>query len=110
MELVPWSLSGEPRDQRLYGLSLLCLAAGTLLCVAALRIVVLDVLAVALAGAGVAAWLLSTGPREGRVLLTVFPGNGVTVADLAALPAAVLVAFLIWRRLKWHEQAPSVRA
>ena len=100
VDLVPWSLSGEPRDQRLYALSLLCLGAGTLLCVAALRVVVLDVLAVALAGAGTAAWLLSTGPREGRVLLTVFPGNGLTLTDLAVLPAAGLVAFLIWRRLR----------
>ena len=100
VDLVPWSLSGDPREQRLYGLSLLCLAAGTLLCVAAVRVVVLDVLAVALASGAAAAWLLSTGPREGRILLTVFPGNGLTLADLAVLPAAALVVFLAARRLR----------
>ena len=99
--LVPWSLSGDLRDQRLYALSLLCLGAGTLMCLAALRVVVLDVLAVAVAAGGAAAWLLSTGPREGRTLLVVLPGNGLTLADLAVLalrnrrwdvPAAALAA------------------
>jgi len=49
IDVLPWSLSGEPREQRIYVLALACLALGTLLCAAALRIAVLDVLAVAVA-------------------------------------------------------------
>ena len=100
VDLLPWSLSGDPRDQRLYVLALASLGVGTLMCLVALRVAVLDVLAVALAAAGGAAWLLSTAPREGRTLLVVFPGNGLTLADLAVVPAAVLVVVLCWRRVR----------
>ena len=98
LDAVPWSLEGTSRERLLYVLSFACLAAGTLLCVAALRVAAMDVLAVAVASGGAAAWLLSTGPREGRTLLQVLPGNGVTVTDLAVLPAGLLVAYLAWRR------------
>ena len=100
VDLLPWSLSGDPRAQRLYVLALACLGVGTALSAVALRIRVLDVPAASLAAAGSAAWLLSTGPREGRTLLVVFPGNGLTLADLAVVPAAILVCILAWRRVR----------
>ena len=100
MELLPSWLSGDRRAQGLYVLALAGLGLGTLLCMAALRIAVLDVLAVALACGGAAAWLLSNGAGAGATLLVVLPGNGVTVADLAVLPAVGLVAFLSWRRVR----------
>ncbi len=99
-ELVPWSLSGTPRAQRLYLATLGLLLAGTLLSLLALRWPRLDVLAVGAAAAGIASWLLSTDPAEGRTLLVVLPGNGLTVADLAAVPAVLLIAVLSWRRLR----------
>ena len=102
VDLLPWSLSGDPRDQLLYVLTFAVLGAGTLLCLAALRVAALDVLAVAVAAGGAASWLLSTAPREGRTLLEVFPGNGLTVTDLAVVPAAVLVGMLARRR--WQER------
>lgn len=100
LELVPSTLSGDRRAQLLYVLALGVLGLGTLLCAAALRFARLDVLAVAMTGGGAAAWLLSNGPEEGDTLLVVLPGNGVTVADLAVLPAAVLVLLLSLRRLR----------
>ncbi len=100
VELVPSTLSGDRRDQLLYLLTLAVLAAGTLLCVTALRVVVLDVAAVALASAGSAAWLLSNGPAEGGTLVEVQPGNGLVLADLAVVPAGLLVLVLCWRRLR----------
>ena len=100
LELLPSALSGEPRDQLLYVLTLGLLGVGTVLCLVALRVAVLDVLAVGLACAGAAAWLLSNGPAEGGTLVEVLPGNGLTRADLAVLPAGVLVAVLCWRRVR----------
>ena len=98
VELLPSWLSGDRRDQLLYVLALALLGVGTLLCLAALRIAVLDVLAVAVASAGAVAWLLSNTPGEGGTLVVVQPGNGLTLADLAALPAGVLVGYLAVRR------------
>jgi hypothetical protein len=100
LELLPSWLVGDRRDQLLYVLALGLLATGTLLCMAALRIRVLDVLAVAVACAGAVAWLLSNTPGEGGTLVVVQPGNGLTFADLAALPAGVLVGYLAVRRLR----------
>ena len=59
-----------------------------------------EVLAATLAGAGVVAWLLTNEPFEGAVLLTVFKGNGLTVADLLVLPALLLLAQLSWRSVR----------
>ena len=98
LELLPASLSGDRRDQLLYVLALLALAAGTLLCLLALRVAALDVLAAAVAAAGGAAWVLSNNPGEGDTLLVVRPGNGLTLADTAVLPAVFLVAYLGVRR------------
>ncbi len=98
VELLPASLSGDRREQILYVLALGVLSAGTLLCVLALRVVALDVLAVAVAAAGAAAWVLSNNPGEGDTLLVVLPGNGLTLADLAVLPAVLLVGYLSVRR------------
>jgi hypothetical protein len=100
VELVPSWLSGDRREQLLYLLTLSLLAGGTLLCVAALRFPALDVLAAALASGGASAWLLSNEPAEGGTLLVVQPGNGVVLADLAVVPAAMLVIALCWRRLR----------
>ena len=98
--LVPWALSGSPRDQWLYVLSLSALLLGTALCLVALRVPRCDAVAVGTAGGGVASWLLSSGPAEGRTLLEVLPGNGLTVSDLLVLPAVALVLALCWRRLR----------
>ncbi len=103
-ELLPSSLSGGRRDQLLYVLALGLLGTGTLLCLAALRVRVLDVLSVAVACAGAVAWLLSNSPGEGSTLLVVLPGNGLTTADLAALPAGLLVGYLSVRRLRTHSR------
>ena len=54
----------------------------------------------ALAAAGVTAWLLTNGPYEGRTLLILAAGNGLTVADLLVVPAAVLLARLSWRAVR----------
>ena len=98
--LGSWALVESRRDVLLYLLSLSSLLVGTALCVAALRHAVLDVVAVAVACGGAAAWLLSNGPGEGRTVVEVLPDNGLTVADLVALPAAALVVLLCWRRLR----------
>ena len=100
VEVLPSLLAGDRRDQLLYVLALGLLAVGTLLAVLALRIRPLDVLAVGVACAGATAWLLSNTPGEGGTLVVVQPGNGVTLADLAALPAGLLVAYLAGRRLR----------
>ena len=100
LDVLPWSLTGDSRQQRLYVVALALLLSGTLLAALALRTRALDVLACAVASAGVVAWLLSSGPAEGPTLFVVLPGNGVTVADVAAVPASVLVAVLSWRRLR----------
>ena len=99
VEHLPSWLSGDRRDQLLYVLALGLLSLGTLLCLAALKVRVLDVLAVAVACAGAVAWLLSNAPGEGGTLVVVQPGNGLTFADLAALPAGLLVGYLSARRL-----------
>lgn len=101
LDVLPWTLSGSLRDQRLYVLALGCLLLGTGLCLLALRWARADVLAVAIGSGGVAAWLLSNKPAEGGVLVEVLPGNGITVSDVIAGPAIALVAVLTWRRLRW---------
>ena len=100
LEVLPSTLTGGLRDRLLYVLAFCVLALGTLLCLLALRVRVLDVAAVALASGGAAAWLLSNTAGEGDTLLVVLPGNGLVSADLAVLPAAVLVAVLCWRRVR----------
>ena len=87
------------RAEALYALSFLLLGAGTALAAGALRVRRLDVLGAALGAAGATSWMLSNGEGEGAVLLEVLDGNGLTVADLLALPAVVLVVVLCWRRL-----------
>lgn len=99
-ELLPSLLSGDRRDQLLYLLALALLSIGTVMCLVALPVPSLDVLAVAVACAGAVAWLLSNAPGEGGTLLVVQPGNGLTVADLGALPAGLLVGHLSVRRLR----------
>lgn len=42
-----------------------------------------------------ALWLLVNGPTEGRVLLSLSPSRGVTVADLLAVPPVALAAVLV---------------
>ncbi len=54
----------------------------------------------ALAAAGVAAWTLTNRAYEGAVLLTPFPGNALTAADLLCGPAAGLVGWLSWRGMR----------
>lgn len=88
------------REDALFTLSLALLVVGTVAAAVALRQPRLDVVAAALAGAGVAAWLLSNTEEEGRTLLVVVPGNGVTEADLVAVPAVLLLGVLCWRRLR----------
>ena len=46
------------------------------------------------------AWLLVNRPVEGRVLLVVAPGHGLTQADLLVLPAVLLAGLLTAIRLK----------
>ena len=99
VELLPSFLSGDRRDQLLYVLALTLLSAGTLLCVLALRVRTFDVAAVALAAGGAVAWLLANGAGEGGTLLVVQEGNGLTLADLAVVPAGLLVGYLSVRRL-----------
>ncbi len=102
-ELINWlpgDVTGNERDRRLYLVALALLALGTLLGLAALRLRRLDVLAAAVSGAGALAWLLLNRPGEIRLLLEVRPGNGLTVADLFVVPAALLVLRLVvarWR-------------
>ena len=100
VELLPAGLSGDPRARVLYVLALALLALGTALCCLALRSVKLDALAAASGSAGAVAWLLCNGPGEGSTLLVLERGNGLTTADLASLPAAVLVLLLSVRRLR----------
>lgn len=88
------------RAEALYVLSLLVLITGTALAVIALRVRGLDVLAASIGAGGAAAWVLSNGPGEGAVLLEPRQGNGVTVADLLAVPVVVLVGVLCWRRFR----------
>lgn len=96
---LPWALSGSRRDQLLYVLALSVLVLGTALAALAVLVPRLDGVAVALASGGAAAWLLSNAPAEGVSLVEPFHGNGLTVADLAVLPAAGLVLLLSARRL-----------
>jgi hypothetical protein len=98
--VLPWSLIGPDRDQKLYVATLALLTVGSLLALVAVRLARLEVVAAAVAGGAVAAWLLSNGPGEGGTLLIVFPGNGLTLADLAAVPAAALVLVLSVRRAR----------
>ena len=100
VEVLPSWLSGDRRDQLLYVLALGLLAVGTLLCLVALRVAVMDVVAVAVACAGAVAWLLSNAPGEGGTLVVLRPGNGLTWADLAVVPAGWLVGYLAVRRLR----------
>ena len=98
--VVVRGLVPDGRAETLYALSLLLLVAGTALAVLALRVRGLDVLAASLGAGGATAWLLSNGDREGAVLLEPLRGNGLTVADLLAVPVVVLVGVLCWRRLR----------
>jgi len=107
LEVVPWSLAGPVRAQRVYVVTLAVLLAGTALAVVAERFERLDVLASLVAGAGAAGWLLSNAPAEGRTLLVLLPGNGLTTADLLAAPALALVGVLVGRRLRRHEAGSS---
>ena len=97
--VLPWSLSGSPRDERIYVLALALLVVGTVLSLLAVVVPRLDAIAIALASGGAAAWLLGNAPGEGGSLLEVFHGNGITVADLLAIPAGGLVVVLCARRL-----------
>ena len=99
LALLP-AVDGDRRVQALFGLTLGVLALGTLLCVVALRYRRFDLPAVAVASAGAAGWLLSNQPAEGTTLVVVQPGNGLTAADLAVVPAALLVLVLCWQRLR----------
>ncbi len=80
--------------------ALLVLGLGTVLAYAGVSNRRWEVPGAALAGAGVVAWLLSNGTYEGAVLLDVFDGNGLTVADLLAIPAVLLLAQLSWRSVR----------
>lgn len=80
--------------------ALLVLAAGTVLAYVGTANRRWEVLGAAVAGAGVVAWLLTNGPYEGAVLLDVFDGNGLTVADLLVVPALLLLAQLSWRSFR----------
>ena len=105
LQLLPDWLSGDQRGQLLYVLAFALLGLGTVLCLLAVRVPVLDVTAVAVACAGAVAWLLSNTPGEGRTLFEVQPGNGLTQADIAALPAGLLVGYLAVRRLSGRPAA-----
>ena len=99
LEVLPWTLSGSRRDERIYVLALGLLALGTVLSLLAMVLPRLDAVAVALASGGAAAWLLSNAPGEGASLIEVFHGNGITTADVLALPAGAMVVVLCARRL-----------
>lgn len=90
-------LTGSAREQGLFVLSLLLLVLGTAALVMAVRHPRARVVAAATGAAGIVGWLLCNGAREGRTLLLVLPGNGVTAADLLALPATVLLGVVVLR-------------
>lgn len=100
LEVLPWSLAGPVRDRKLYVVTLGLLVLGSVLALLALWVERLDVLAVAVAGGGAVGWLLSSAPAEGGTLLVVLPGNGLTLADVAAAPAVLLVVFHAVRRMR----------
>jgi len=89
------ALQGGRREAVLAVATLLLLAAGTVLSALALWRPRLDLLATAVASAGIASWLLSNGPLEGPTLLAVLPGVGITTGDLLAVPPVVLVALML---------------
>ena len=78
-------------------LALVLLAVGTLLAAWAVGHRRWEVPGAALAAAGAAAWTLTNVPYEGVVLLRLTPQHGFSAADLATLPALLLVAHLTWR-------------
>jgi len=80
--------------------SLILLAMGTILAYVGIGNRRWEVVGAALAGAGVAAWLLTNAPYEGAVLFDVLDGNGLTVADLLVIPAVLLLAQLSWRSVR----------
>lgn len=41
-------------------------------------------------------WLVMNRSFEGQILAEPFPGNGLTLADLLALPSALLAGALAW--------------
>lgn len=92
------SLLPEAADDRAL-LSLLLLVAGTALAVVALRARRWEVLATALATAGVVGWYV-TGANATPVLVVVVKGNGLHVGDLLVVPAALLVAWLSLRAVR----------
>lgn len=78
-------------------LSLLLLIVGTALVAHAMAHRNWELPGAVLATAGVTAWTLTNARFEGPVLLIAFPGNGLTLADLLSVPAAVLVIRLCLR-------------
>ena len=80
--------------------ALLLLGVGTVLAYVGVSNRRWEVAGSALVGAGVVAWLLTNGPHEGALLVTVFDGNGLTVADLLVVPAVLLLAQLSWRSVR----------
>ena len=80
--------------------ALLVLLVGTILAYVGIGNRRWEVPGASLAGAGVVAWLLTNGPYEGAVLLVIFDGNGLTVADLLVVPAVLLLALLSWRSVR----------
>ena len=80
--------------------ALLLLGVGTVLAYAGVIGRRWEVVGAAVAAAGVVAWLLTNRPYEGAVLLEVFQGNGLTVADLLVIPAVLLLTQLSWRSVR----------
>lgn len=105
-------LQGLDRPTALALASAVLLLAGTGLAAGALlRRGPLDLLATAVCAAGTTAWLLNNAPYEGRTVLVVLPGNGVTMGDLLVLPAAALCGWFIVddARRRWQRPRPGRR-
>ena len=81
-------------------IALLVLGVGTVLAYVGVRSRRWEVIGAMLAGAGVVAWLLTNDLYKGAVLLEVFDGHGLTVADLLVVPAVLLLAQLSWRSVR----------
>ncbi|MCU1691218.1 MAG: hypothetical protein JWM64_309 [Frankiales bacterium] len=56
-----------------------------------------------------AAWLLLNEPIEGPVLVVFTPDHGLTLADLVALPAALVVSCLLVERGRCEAREQAVR-
>lgn len=81
-------------------LALAVLVAGTGLAGLAVRRPRWSIVAAAVAGAGTTAWLALNRPLEGPVLVSLAHGSGVTLADLLAVPALLLLVVLCVRSLR----------